>query len=116
MAWVKVDDGFVEHPKVLAAARALGGKNAIGRIVHVWLEGANYCARRLTDGVVPLEIAERMMTDDKPIEVWKAMCAAKLAHAEDTGAFRFHDWTDYQPSAKVVKEKRARDRYRKAQA
>ena len=50
MTWVKLDDGFCDHPKVaLLPLKA--------RWTH--LHGLCYCNRFLTDGLVPVEIAHR---------------------------------------------------------
>ena len=49
MPWVRVDDHFNEHPK-LAKVGPLGW--------GIWLAGLAYCNRNLTDGFIPLSIAE----------------------------------------------------------
>src|SRR6185436_9476820 len=104
--WVKVDDGFVEHPKVITAARHLG-PNGVGRVVAVWLEAICYAARNLTDGFVPILIARKFITDRRPLDVLDvmAMSDVRLMTKTDTG-YRFHDFEHYQPSAAAVKEKR----------
>ena len=112
--WVKVDDGFVEHPKVITAARHLG-PNGVGRVVAVWLEAICYAARNLTDGFVPILIARKFITDRRPLDVLDvmAMSDVRLMTKTDTG-YRFHDFEHYQPSAAAVKEKRQRERDRKS--
>jgi hypothetical protein len=113
--WVRVDDGFVEHPKVMAAARHLGA-NGAGRVVAVWLEAICYAARNLTDGLVPILIARKFITDRRPLDVLDVMAMpdVRLMTKTDTG-YRFHDFEHYQPSAASVKDKRQRDRdYRAA--
>jgi hypothetical protein len=112
--WVKVDDGFVEHPKVMAAARHLGA-NGAGRVVAVWLEAICYAARNLTDGLVPILIARKFITDRRPLDVLDVMAMpdVRLMTKTDTG-YRFHDFEHYQPSAAAVKEKRQRERERKS--
>src|SRR5437016_2129606 len=44
MSWVKLDDGFAEHPKVSALT---------DRAFRLYLTGLCYCARNLTDGTLP---------------------------------------------------------------
>jgi len=111
--WVRVDDGFVEHPKVVAAARHLGTEE-VGRIVAVWLEALSYAARNLTDGLVPILIARKFITDKRPLDVLDAMAMpdVRLLIKSPLG-YRFHNYDRYQPSASSVKEKRQRDRDRK---
>lgn len=110
--WFRVDDGFLEHPKVLDAADRLSGKNSLGRIAAVWLEVGLYSARSLTDGFIPYRLIDRLHTDSKPREVLLALSRAGLGARERDG-FRLHDWADYNPSASEVKSKRKRDRERK---
>jgi hypothetical protein len=114
--WVKVDDGFVEHPKVTAAAGHLG-PNSVGRVVAVWLEAICYAARNLTDGLVPLAVARRFFTDRRPLEVLDVMALPDVRLMTKTEAgYRFHDFDHYQPSAASIKAKRHRDRARKFHA
>lgn len=111
--WFRVDDGFIEHPKVLHAAERLGGgRRSLGRVVAVWVEGGTYASRKLTDGFVPWLKVETFLTDDKPRQVVDAMIAAGLITATNSG-IQYHDWSDYQPSASAVVQQRAKARTRK---
>jgi hypothetical protein len=47
LSWLKIDDGFHSHPKVLEA-----GNEAVG----LWVRCGAYCAQHLTDGFVPRQI------------------------------------------------------------
>lgn len=112
--WVKVDDGFVEHPKVARAAVHLG-RGGAGRVVAVWLEAICYSARNLTDGYVPTIHAQKFITDRRPLDVLEVMALDDVRLMRKVGGgFQFHDWQDYQPLARDVKAKRAKDRERKA--
>jgi len=113
--WFRVDDGFVEHPKVLTAADQLGPPHGVARVVAVWLESGIYCTRQLTDGFVPARIVGRLVADDMPLEVAAALVAAGLWTAAP-GGFRFHDWDQYQPNGAEIRDRRARDRVRKMSA
>src|SRR5262245_43393629 len=118
MAWVKVDDAFPEHDKVIEAGRHLGQRGA-GRVVAIWMVGMCYCNRNLTDGFVRESIVRTwVLYDQRPLDVAIVMAqkmpdgsAGLLERVE--GGFRFHDYDHYQPSADDVKAKRARDRDRK---
>lgn len=85
MTWVRLDDAFPEHPKVLA----LGDDYEAGVALHV--RGLCYCARNLTDGHVPA----RMFRED-------AATIARLVEVgmwhEAEGGFVIHDYLDYNPS------------------
>jgi len=61
--WLKVDDAFITHDKVMAAAEAIGGAKNIGRVVAVWLEAATYSSRNLTDGFVRRVAVDAFITD-----------------------------------------------------
>lgn len=45
MTWIKLDDGFFTNPKVLGLGQA-------AKLYH--LAALTYCARELTDGVIPV--------------------------------------------------------------
>lgn len=111
--WVRVDDGFMEHPKVTRAAELLG-RGGLGRVVAVWLEAQCYCARNLTDGYISAMRARGFLTDKRPLDVLEVMALpdVKLMKKTDAG-YRFHDYEDYQPSADEVRAKLEKDRRRK---
>lgn len=112
MAWFRVDDKFPRHPKVVAAARHLGGRS--GRILAVWMEAGCYCSEHSTDGFISELVAKSFLSDRKPIEVLDVLAFddVRLMYRVD-GGFQFHDWLDYNPSAESVKAKREADRARK---
>lgn len=110
--WLRVDDGLLEHPKIIRAADHLGGSNALGRVAAVWLEAALYASRNLTDGFVPARVVARLLSDDEPARVAAALVLAGM-WIEVPDGYRLHDWDHYQPSGADVKAKRARDRDRK---
>jgi hypothetical protein len=110
--WVKVDDKFSEHPKVVEAGRHLGTYGR-GRVLAVWLAAMCYCNRNYTDGFFD-EATARTWTlyDKRPLDVALVMADAKLLRRVE-GGFKFHDYEDYQPSADEVKAKKKKDRDRK---
>lgn len=112
MPWVRVDDGFPEHMKVMNGARHLGS-NGAGRILAVWLQGMCYANRNLTDGFLPEAVVKSWtLYDRKPLDVAFVMEKVGLLRRVD-GGFRFHDYEHYQPLAEAVKAKRTKDRDRK---
>lgn len=99
MPWFKVDDSFYDHPKALAAGPALA----------LWLRAGCYCAKHLTDGFVSIE-ALKILHGTRS-------AASRLVNArarrdgpglwiQVDGGWQFHDWSDYQPSARDVQERR----------
>lgn len=56
MSWVKIDDGFYDHPKVMAL---LENENTLGyAALGLFTLGLSYCGRHLTDGFVPAKIVK----------------------------------------------------------
>lgn len=112
--WVRVDDGFIQHPKVTRAAELLG-KGGLTRVVAVWLEAMCFSARNLTDGYISDIYARGFVTDKRPLDVLTVMALPDVKlMLRVPGGYRFHDYNDYQPSSEEVKAKREKDRARKA--
>lgn len=44
MSWLKLDDGWYDHPKFLTLS---------AHAQLLWTKGASYCSRHLTDGAIP---------------------------------------------------------------
>ena len=106
-AWVKIDDQFADHPKVLE----------VGPLAEcLFVRGLTYASRYLTDGFVPASHLRRM-GDLNAIEEAGKLVAAGLWHEAENG-YRIHDYLDYQPSAEKVKAEReaARERMEKARS
>jgi hypothetical protein len=121
MSWVKLDDGFTDHPKI-AHVGAIGA--------WLQLQALCYCNRNLTDGFVPYSIAQSFLargvvrTDDRgvlwtlsehsghqgldladvdwPGELVKAGMWEVVA-----GGYRIHNYDHYQPrKIEVLAERR----------
>ena len=115
MAWVRLDDGFTEHPKVLKAG-PLGLAMQVAAIA--------YCNRNLTDGFVPRQAASRLldfsglgmrmwagdMVGGGEDATWELVVedleSAGLWDCVD-GGWLIHDYLEYQPSkADVLAERK----------
>lgn len=91
MTYVRVDDQFTEHPKVLE----------IGPLAEaLWLRGLLYASRNLTDGFVPLAWLRRM-GDIDALELAPALVRAGLWH-ESEGGYRVHDYEEWQRSKEDI--------------
>lgn len=125
MPWVKIDDGFPEHPKV-AKAGALAMAMQVAALC--------YCNRKLTDGFVPRGIA-RTLLDFEVLDgdiiyslgvnsgfsgedVTADWVIARLIDADMwepvDGGFRIVSYHDYQPSKADVEAEREAARERMA--
>ncbi len=104
MVWVKLDDGFTEHPKVVQAG-----------VPAAWLflAGLGYCARHLTDGLIP-EAEVRRLTHSPQARRQADRLLAVGLWERAPGGYRVHDYLEYQPSAAQVKAERRAAAERKA--
>jgi hypothetical protein len=132
MPWVRIDDGFVDHPKI-ARVGAMGA--------WLQLQALCYANRNLTDGFVPQDVAESfgargVLYVDADRRRWKLgqTCGVAGRHVTEVdwpgvmvesglweevpGGYRIHDFDRYQPSkAQVLAERhRAADGMRKLRA
>jgi hypothetical protein len=108
MPWVRLDDGFADHPKVERAGPLAGWLHVVAMC---------YCARHLTDGRVPKVKARRLADIPQPTRHIAALVEAGLWH-EDGDDYVLHDFLDYQPARAEVEAERkaARDRMAKARS
>jgi hypothetical protein len=86
MTWFKVDDSFHSHPKVLAAAPA-----ALG----LWVIAGSWCSANPSDGFVPDYVLLRLLPGS--VELAEQLVSCGLWR-RTRGGYRFHDWSDYQPT------------------
>lgn len=112
MTWVRIDDGFSDHPKIVAAG-------PLGAIIQV--RALCYCARHLTDGFIPDGAVSGLVAGMDHISIssggvpglfdvadeasdlpWcDVMCACALWE-KVAGGYRVHDYLDYNPSKSEV--------------
>lgn len=122
MVWVRVDDHFDEHEKIV-------GVGPLGLALYV--AGLCFCNRNLTDGFIPAPKARSLMdwhgiglfepkglggplhgADGETVAGW--LVAAGLWEEVD-GGYQVHDYGEYQPSREqvVAERKAAAERQRK---
>jgi hypothetical protein len=108
MPWVKIDDSFYSHPKVVAA-----GHEATG----FYIAALTYASHHLTDGHVSEEWAKREGGQRAP-RLIAALTSAPpgFEHGlwERNGSgWNIHDYLDYNPSRERILAKRKADSERK---
>jgi len=98
MAWVKLDDGFYDNPKILAVGLAAAG---------LYAAALSYAGRKLTDGFVP-DVAVWMLTggEEDGAELPKFLVNHGLWTVVP-GGYQIHDFLEYNPPASKVKSDRA---------
>jgi hypothetical protein len=98
MTWVKLDDQFPSHPKMVLA----GGDAA-------WLHvcALCYCGQHLTDGRFPKAIVPRLSDRKKPLDL--ATRLVEVGAWDDLGdEYEIHDYLEHNPSREQVLEERAK--------
>jgi hypothetical protein len=103
MPWVRLDDEFAEHPKVLSLSYR-------GRWMHI--AALCYSNRMLTDGFIPRPMVASLCPheetdpiDEGPAQLARSLCALGLWDvAERNGlvGYQIHDFAIYQPSKRDV--------------
>lgn len=87
MAYLNLDDGFTEHRKVDALSDGA---------FRLHVSGLTYCARELTDGIVPGHRVRRLVPEYKAAQL-KELTDSKmwLSHPE---GYEIHDYLDWNKS------------------
>ena len=111
MAWVKIDDGFVEHAKV---------EGLSDRAFRLHVAGLCHCAKNLTDGLVSKpslrSLCGRVRASKR--HVAELVDAGLWIKHESRESHLINGFLDYNPTAGEVKEKReqARERMQRVRA
>lgn len=86
MTWFKIDDSFYDHPKVFDAPDCA---------VALWTRAGSWSSRNRTGGFVPSRMPARLCDDpDRAV----AELVRRGLWSRASGGYRFHDWTDFNPS------------------
>jgi len=106
MPWIRLDDNFDEHPKIIQVG-------PVGMALFV--AGLAYCNRNLTDGFIPeRRLRALLQWDDEslargstPFSIANRLVSAGLWERVD-GGYQVHDYLEYQPSRASVRAERER--------
>jgi len=108
MVWVRLDDQFPDHPKILAAGP-----------VASWLYvcGLAYSARLLSDGFVPTAQIRKLADVPNPAKLVDTLVRVGLWEAVD-GGYMIHDFLEYNPPSEKIRAEReaAKERMRKGRS
>ena len=104
MTWIKIDDGFPDHPKVLRLSDSA---------FRLHVSALCYSGRYLTDGLIPKEVVWRL-GDEKAV----FQLLTNALWIEIGNFYQIHDYLTYQSSKEQVEaEKQAnRERVKKSQS
>jgi hypothetical protein len=110
--WSRLDDEFIDHPKVHVAGQLLGVN---GRVIAIgfYAMGLMWANRYLTDGFLANEVIEGFASHVRnPLVVADALTKAGLLD-KCPGGYRIHDFREFNPSATDIRRRRREDRERK---
>lgn len=93
MAWVRLDDSAMDHPKILQLTDAQ---------FRLWVKGLCYCQKHLTDGLIPDQAIKAMFGKAHDVQ---RLCVIALWEATE-GGFMVHDFLDWNDPRELVTERR----------
>ena len=96
MPWIKLDDNFAEHPKVLAVSDGA---------FRLHVRAMGYASRLLTDGDVSASALYALKPGRRGERLAEELVAAGIWERHGK-AWRIHDYLHYQPSKEHVLEVR----------
>jgi hypothetical protein len=94
MPWIRLEDTFTEHPKVLEVGQ---------RAAWVHVRAISYCSVHLTDGHLSPAVARAV---GATTSIAEALVEARLWEKNGDGGYLIHDYLEYQPSKAHVEEQR----------
>lgn len=110
MGWVRLDDNFADHPKVIALSDSA---------FRLYIEALCYSNRQLTDGFIPNAVYLKLSREDEAdylidAGLWEQVNGNVISPELTTG-YQIRSYTEYQPTREKVEEKReqAKERLRR---
>lgn len=104
MSWLKIDDQFPNHPKVVEAGPLAG---------WLFICGLGYAGQYLTDGFIPEKQVRRLADVESPDQLADKLCEVGLWERVKDG-YQIHGYLEYNPSAERVKADREAAKQRMA--
>ena len=99
MAWVRIHDGAMSHPKIIGLTATA---------FRLWVAGLSYCQQHLTDGVIPQVAIPALLGKKTDAD---ALVAAGLWHRHESG-YVVHDYADWNDTRAVVTSKKTQAKQR----
>ena len=96
MPWAALDDGWWNHPKLLAVSPS-------ARALHA--AAISYCNQQLTDGVIRREMLAALLPGGNAIEAAAELTRGDLFEVHPSGHY-LHDYLDYSLSRAEIERRR----------
>ena len=111
MTWIKIDDAFPNHPKVIGLS---------DKAFRVHISGLCYCGTYLTDGFIPMTVASKLAETEMKVIVELTNAGLWIENVKSNG-FTIHDYLAHQSSKTQVQahkeaNKTRGERYREKKA
>lgn len=105
MAWVRIDDKAMTHPKIVGLS---------DKAFRLWVWGLAYCQQHLTDGRIPLAA----VVSAPAVRIAHQLVDAHLWQPLEPSGWLVHDYTDWNDSREEAeaKKEKARERMRGVRA
>lgn len=99
MAWIRLDDDYINHPKFL---------NLSHQAFRLWHEGMSYCRKSLNDGLIP---KDALKTFRYAKGVYVAELCASVGHLaplweKQAFGWKVHDYLDWNPGYEEEQDER----------
>jgi len=107
MGWVRIDDNFADHPKVIGLSDTA---------FRLYIEALCYSNRQLTDGFIPMAVYLKLSRDDEAdylidAGLWESSHET-ITGSSVTNGYAIRSYTEYQPTREKVHSKRDQSRER----
>jgi hypothetical protein len=96
MVWIKLEDQIAHHPKFLKAGPVAS---------WLWVCGAGYCNKFLTDGFIPAGAVKTLGGIENAGKLAAVLVQVGLWEKVD-GGYQVHDFHDHNPTAAEVRARR----------
>lgn len=109
-----IDDKLPMHPKMFKAGSILG-ENGQALALAMFVTGLAYAREHLTDGFLPDKFVSSCGLFQTPQSVARALSSrgVRLWH-RTRGGYLIHDYHDWNRKASEIKDKREKERLKKA--
>jgi hypothetical protein len=97
MTWIRLDDGFISHPKTLSLPH---------KSIVLHIAGLTYCAMQLTDGKIPKSAIVLVLAQARVTKASMEPLLSLKMWRDQGDHYVIHDYLKYQESRETVLTRR----------